>query len=254
MAFAALEDIPLTTTRRTGCELIIDVAPGQSLWVGYGNPRQRLSGYQPPSGMPARQQVRRYHHPVAGSPRQGRPVDRATLTTLRAAAPSSTAPTSSPFAPRPVDLPLDNVNPCTLLTATQTNHFRFKKGSASFDTNGPVCNWSTSPPRGVWTVALDLDEGADSALHNNALPSGAPGPHEATQTTLDGYGMIETGDTMFGSDSACILYIDVAPLQNLKVEFLDIEPDYPGLNHQLACQLATQIAHPALHTLRTLAH
>jgi hypothetical protein len=48
------------------------------------------------------------------------------------------------------------------------------------------------------------------------------------------------------------MLVDVAPGQSLLSQYENDSRDYPGMNHQLACDKAQQLASDMLSTLRTI--
>jgi hypothetical protein len=48
------------------------------------------------------------------------------------------------------------------------------------------------------------------------------------------------------------MLVDVAPGQSLLAQYENDSHDYPGMNHQLACDKAQQLASDMLSTLRTI--
>jgi Protein of unknown function (DUF3558) len=167
----------------------------------------------------------------------------------------SAAPTSSPFPPRPAELRLNGVDPCQLLTNTQKNTLNVEQNSSgkNDDQLGSLdCAWTTpvtasrNPrPSNSWAAFAVLNQSADYALGNQA-------PVQTVQ--LDGYSAVETSSPTVGPDSECLLFIDVAQGENLTVRYDNFEDNYPGMNHQLACQLARKAAALMMQTLPTLAH
>jgi hypothetical protein len=85
-----------------------------------------------------------------------------------------------------------------------------------------------------------LGQGADYALGREPL------------RTVSGFAATTTGST--GSDPSyyCLMLVDVAPGQSLVASYDNGARDYPGMNHQLACDKAQQLAMGMLSTLRTI--
>jgi hypothetical protein len=167
----------------------------------------------------------------------------------------SAAPTSSPFPPRPAELRLDGVDPCQLLTPTQKTTLNAEQNSSgkNDDQLGSLdCSWTTPVtasrdprPSNTWAAFAVLNQSADYALGNEA-------PVQTVQ--IDGYSTVQTSSPAAGPDRECLLYIDVAQGQNLTVRYDNFEGNYPGMNHQIACQLDRKAATLMLQTLPTLAH
>lgn len=85
-----------------------------------------------------------------------------------------------------------------------------------------------------------LNQGAEYALGREPLRS------------VDGFAATTTGSV--GSDPAyyCLMLVDVAPGQSLLAQYGNNAHDYPGMNHQLACDKAQELASDMLSTLRTI--
>lgn len=163
------------------------------------------------------------------------------------AVPSQSAPARPSLPPRPVELRLDGVDPCALVTAAQrtrlgVNQGQPARGSNSSELRGDSCVWSNIPasPDNVWSGRLVLGQGAEYALGREPL------------RTVDGFAATTTGST--GSDPAyyCLMLVDVAPGQSLIASYDNGARDYPGMNHQLACDKAQRLASDMLSTLRSI--
>jgi Protein of unknown function (DUF3558) len=162
--------------------------------------------------------------------------------------PASQAVPAGPALPaRPVELRLDGVDPCSLVTMAQrsqlgVNQGQAARGSESSALRGSSCVWSNIPdsPDNAWSGRLVLGQGAEYALGREPL------------RTVDGFAATTTGS--MGSDPAyyCLMLVDVAPGQSLVASYDNGSKDYPGMNHQLACDKAQQLAADMLSTLRTM--
>ncbi|MGQ0482924.1 MAG: DUF3558 domain-containing protein [Pseudonocardia sp.] len=164
-------------------------------------------------------------------------------------APPTPAPTSaaarSPLPPRPVELPMAGIAPCSLLTDTQvralgTNPGRFFADSGSGSLGGDACNWTNFPrkPDLDWAGGPTFKNGAELFYGREPL------------RTIDGF--TATTSHSLATDPAynCILLVDVAPGQALQVTFDNARKDFPGMNHTLACDKAQQVATYMLANLR----
>jgi hypothetical protein len=148
-----------------------------------------------------------------------------------------------------VELRLDNVDPCSLLTDAQRSQLGVAQGTSngpvySGPLQGPICVWpnlALSPDNG-WTGGVVLNHGADYALGREPLRS------------VDGFAATTTGST--GTDPAfyCLILVDVAPGQALSAAYGNNAHDVPDMNHQLACANAQKLATAMLTTLRTQLH
>jgi hypothetical protein len=162
---------------------------------------------------------------------------------------SSVAPTTSSLPPRPVELRLDGVNPCSLLTDAQRARFGLSPGDLdpgsdpTAELQGPACTWAGSlHPDNGYVGGTVLNHGAEVAL--SAEPLRSVGGFAATTTTSMG------SDPNFW----CGVLVDVAPGQALTADYANNAHDYPGMNRKLACDKAQALAEAMLTTLRAQLH
>ena len=164
---------------------------------------------------------------------------------------SSAAPTSSPFPPRPAELRLDGVDPCALLTSAEVVRLGVEQGDRFDDADqfrSLSCDWTNgggAKPDKAWVARAIVKQGADYALGNTA-------PVQVVQ--VSGFSAVQTSSPYQDGNRQCILAIDVAQGEHLRVEFINRAGDFPGINHQAACQQASKAAELMLHNLRGLAH
>ncbi|HZD15561.1 MAG TPA: DUF3558 domain-containing protein [Pseudonocardiaceae bacterium] len=163
--------------------------------------------------------------------------------------PTSAAPTSSPFPPRPAELRLDGVDPCRLLIPANVGQLDVKKVGQHNDADqfGSLdCLWANhSTPDISWLARAIVKQGADYALGNTA-------PVQVVQ--VGGFSAVQTSSPYQNANTECILAIDVARGENLWVQFDNRAGDFPGIDHQVACQQASKAAELMLRNLRGLAH
>ncbi|HZZ50258.1 MAG TPA: DUF3558 family protein [Pseudonocardia sp.] len=150
--------------------------------------------------------------------------------------------------PRPLIIRLDGItNVCGLLTAQQREQLDVDAGSddrgayQGAANNGPNCAWTglSGRPTSDYSGALVLDHGAAAA--QGIEPSRQVGGFAAVLTAAPG----------FNPDYHCGLMVDVAPDQTLMAEYGNSTRDFPGMNRQLACDKAQQLAEMLLTNLRT---
>lgn len=164
-------------------------------------------------------------------------------------APPTPAPTSvaarSPLPPRPVELPMAGIAPCSLLTDGQvralgTNPGEYLPAGGGGSLGGEGCGWKNFPkrPQLDWAGDLTFKNGAELFYGREPL------------RTIDGF--TATTSHSLATDPAynCILLVDVAPGQALQVTFDNARKDFPGMNHTLACDKAQQVATYMLANLR----
>ena len=163
------------------------------------------------------------------------------------APPPSSAPPRSPFPSRPVELRLDAVDPCALLSSSQQQQLGLHQQSltASADPlGGKDCAWGNSDaPENGYSARTITGHGAEYAL----------GSTTGTQLVeVGGFGAVATAGAYTDPNYQCVVVIDVAPGQSLYAEYGNDNKDYPGMTHQLACQKATALGVTMLQNLRTL--
>ena len=163
--------------------------------------------------------------------------------------PASSAPAGASLPPRPVELRLDGVDPCSLLTVAQRAQLGVNGGLSVPSTHvtslsGDSCTWSNLPetPDNAYLGRTVLGQGAEYASGREPL------------RVVDGFAATTSGST--GTDPAhyCAVLVDVAPGQSLLAQYGNGRKDYPGMNHQLACDKAQQLASDMLGTLRAIKH
>ena len=159
--------------------------------------------------------------------------------------PTSAAPSRSPLPPRPEELRMDGVAPCSLLAAAQipelgTNPGRFVRETAGGSLGGDSCSWTNFPERPDldWRGGATFKNGAELLFGREPL------------RTIDGYTATTTSSLATDPSYNCILLVDVAPGQALQVTFDNARKDYPGMNHVLACDKAEELATLMLANLR----
>jgi hypothetical protein len=167
--------------------------------------------------------------PVAGPPRPSEPA-----TTKAAAA----------LPARPRELPVADLDPCTLLTVEQRARLGVGEGRPAelgSGLRGPVCQWVRFPeePQDAYLMTSDLRQGAEYALDSAA---------GARTVGVLGYPAVETQVGSAPPEAHCLLLVDIAEGQNLWVQY-----DYDGstvpMTKQLACDKAKVAAELAVQTL-----
>lgn len=161
----------------------------------------------------------------------------------------SSAP-SEELPPRPRDLSLDGVEPCSLLTKTQLDQLRSElqldkppRSYTSDDTHykAPTCGLEQSrEPYDSIDLMVVTSEGAEIWLSGERNV-------DAWQVSVGGYPAVDY--KLRGSEDAeCVTAVDVADGQQMIVDFIPLERrDYKQL-----CQTTEKVAAMALQTLQTL--
>ncbi|HEY1968760.1 MAG TPA: DUF3558 domain-containing protein [Pseudonocardia sp.] len=152
--------------------------------------------------------------------------------------------------PRPETLSLARVDPCALLTSNQTASLGITDSTSSVDNDeglaSPQCLWSNQlgPPDNGWMIRLNLKQNATVAFRSN--------DPLVKVVEVAGFPAVQTYPGGSDGQKACIEVIDVAPSQHMQVFYTNLLGDYPGIDHQVACQLADRVARLALANLRRL--
>lgn len=184
---------------------------------------------------------------IAGctAPRYSAPASSPTVEPSSASPP----PAESLLPARPVELRLDKIDPCTLLTpsvqaqlgvqqATSVNDAdEFHSLNCLWDNNGGV-------PDNTWQARAVTKQGAEYSL-DSVTP--------VRVVRVGGFAAVESSSPTLVGDTHCILVIDVAQGQNLRVLYGNMRGDYPGINHAVACQQATKAAELMIQNLRARA-
>jgi hypothetical protein len=165
-------------------------------------------------------------------------------------APAAPPPSASPFPPRPAELKLDGVDPCALLTAAQQGQLGVQKvgqDNDSDDLGSAACQWGNNggKPDNRWLARLIVKRGADYG-------TGSTTGIQIVQ--VEGFSAVQTSSPYGDPRTHCIVLVDVAQGQSLWAEYDNIAGDYPGINHDVACQLDRKAAELMVQNLRALAH
>jgi hypothetical protein len=167
-----------------------------------------------------------------------------------AASPSPATPSLDPAAinlpDRPRDLPLNGVDPCSLLTPAQRAEFGLDGLASPGNTSnalfaGRACDISGYEPR-------EIDVGLTLALRNGIDDLIAGVRDELTPTTILDFPAVIARPPV---KDACSVDIDVADGQFLDVALFDAGKNPPIPQDQL-CADAIRIAEAALRTLQVL--
>jgi hypothetical protein len=146
--------------------------------------------------------------------------------------------------PRPEDLPIEMLDPCTVLSLEQRLRLGVGEGRTTPSKSVPgslTCQWRRFPeePQDAYLIAPDPRHGAEYALGSTT---------GARVVIISGYGAVETQVGSSPQDAHCLLLLDVVAGQNLWVQY-----DYDGstvpMTKQLACDKAKVAAEMAVRTL-----
>jgi hypothetical protein len=146
---------------------------------------------------------------------------------------------------RPVELPLDGIQPCSLLSAEQLSALGVPdKGQTAPNSDllgSNTCLWSGSaePPHGSPQATAVTKQGVDYFR--------AP---EDRVIDVDGMPALETASPDLDAASHCWVLVDVAANQTLWVQYSPEGPVTPGTTHQIACDRARDVARAMVISLR----
>ncbi|RRO12774.1 DUF3558 domain-containing protein [Saccharopolyspora rhizosphaerae] len=156
-------------------------------------------------------------------------------------APTTSAPTSPP--PRPFDIGLDGVDPCTLLTPDQRYQLGFDReplpdSDAGFG-NAATCSYRNTTAKVGARLALITTEGMRVWTDDTAQV-------EATPIVVHGFPALVIKTP--GLDLSCNVAVDVSEGQHLDVLYRDDGGQPPPPVEQL-CQGAQRVAEESVRTL-----
>jgi hypothetical protein len=164
--------------------------------------------------------------------------------------PAAPPPSTSPLPSRPAELKLDGVDPCALLTAAQQAQLGVEQvgqDNNSDELGSAACLWGNNggKPDNRWLARLIVKRGADYAL-------GSTTGVQIVQ--IGGFSAVETAAPYQDAKTNCVIVVDVAQGQSLGVQYSNIAGDYPGISHDVSCQLDRRAAELMVQNLRALAH
>lgn len=159
-----------------------------------------------------------------------------------AQAPQAT-PGEAKLPPRPAVLSLANLDPCALLTAGQVDQLGTAAGRhvpSDDRPDGYHCKWTNFPaePENNWWTRVE-DRGAEQFVNT-----------QTQVVQVNGFPAVQTYSGLGGPEDNCILLLDLAPGQSLRVSYIASAESHPGINHQIACQQAARAAEMMVSNLR----
>jgi hypothetical protein len=160
--------------------------------------------------------------------------------------PTSDADPTVTIPPRPADLPLDDVEPCSLFTKAQLADLGIdqepEKGTGDSQLKGPTCTIEVSghEPFYSYTAQLVTDFGVDAWLTGERNV-------DAWLVSVGGYPAVDF-KTKGVDDQECFTTVDVAEGQQLLVDVSPLE----DVDYRKLCPMSEKAAGMALQTLQTL--
>ncbi|MBC3194633.1 DUF3558 domain-containing protein [Pseudonocardia sp. C8] len=151
---------------------------------------------------------------------------------------------ASPFPPRPVDIDVSTLDPCSTLTRDQQDVLGVGPGEVRVLTlpSGPsrACMWSNVDDGFNYTVQV-IDESATAAV-------GAPG---TSVDTVGGFGAVRVTD-FAGSAPLCELYVDSADDRSIRVQVQATADDPDGSAKPLekVCAVTSSVASQVMGNIR----
>jgi hypothetical protein len=146
--------------------------------------------------------------------------------------------------PRPRELRMNGVDPCTALTSSQLKSLgvRFYSTDPPRGTLGASCDWNHSPEEPVESYTIDINTSGGVEL--------AFGQPQLAVITVAGYGAVATPGRYSSGEHECIINIDVAPGQAVQVGYFYNGATVP-MNHEIACRKARDAAELAMQTIQS---
>jgi hypothetical protein len=168
---------------------------------------------------------------------------------MPAAHPVPSAPPASPSAaPQPAEpaqLTFDKVNPCQLLTADQLTTLDAVEvpSSPTHEPGDNYCGWGSNKieVNASWIAELVFGQPFPTTLDS-------PGPERTLQ--IEGYTVLEGSNPNSTPKTSCIQFINIAPNQTLQTSY--VADGTSGVNHQKACESATQFSTMLINNLHAL--
>lgn len=160
--------------------------------------------------------------------------------------PNAAPRSESRLPPRPAELRLEQVNPCTLLDDHQRQRLGVGPGKFSYDqtdTHYAVCQWSNSPSFTLinrYLARLQVRDGAEDALDSRT---------GSQVVQVGGFTAVQTSASGIDPNKHCILLIDVATGQSLWAQYY-AQGEFPGLTRAQSCQFARAAAEDMMANLR----
>lgn len=161
--------------------------------------------------------------------------------------PVPAAPSGPTLPPRPVELRLDGIDPCTLLTPAQKAKLGLDEpGASSADSDqigSPACDWlrSTVRPYGGLLIRTTVRQGVPDRM-------GSDQPEQIID--IGGFPALQTTGSFIDPQAHCLVLVDVAPGQILWNQYYKSSGSLDGLNHEVACAKARELAGYTLANLR----
>lgn len=165
-----------------------------------------------------------------------------TATTADEPSPSASA---DPLPPRPREIRMEGIDPCSLGTPEVVSQARVPSEPHPGAQTVPGvedCSWDRSVlqrPSGSLAVFVATNQDTRNVL----------AVHGAQVTTVSGFGAVELSDARYGDQFNCGVRVDVAPNQGLWVTYLNTLGDEPGATHELMCQRAHAAAETIMRDL-----
>ena len=157
----------------------------------------------------------------------------------------SSAASGDPLPPRPREIRMDGLDPCSLATPEALRQAGVGGSPRAVQAPTPgtrICSWARyadQRPSGQLGVFVVTDQDTRNVLST-------PG---AEVTSVDGFGAVDVSDDAYGRQFNCGVRVDVAPNQGLWVTYLNTLGDEPGATHELMCQRAHTAAETIMRDL-----
>lgn len=145
---------------------------------------------------------------------------------------------------------MDGIDPCALLNAAQRGELGIEhaqRDDNSDELGSAACLWDNNGgnPDNSWVARVIVKRGADYALASTSA---------VQVVSVGGFSAVQTAAPYQDPNTNCVVVVDVAQGQSLGVQYMNSRGNYPGINHDVACQLDRKVAELMVQNLRALAH
>lgn len=161
--------------------------------------------------------------------------------------PNDSAPATAALPPRPKQVLLDRLDPCTLGSRELLMRLGVGSEQRRVDVSiaGPkatACAWSNDLGS-ARNVTLGISVAPDRAARDYLTATGAE------LSSVAGFGAVDTASSADDAQWECIVVVDAAENQSLLVTVHNDSEDLPGVSHAMLCEKAHVAAEDVMRRL-----